>query len=165
MMTAIDLSQLSKFITWLESEELGFIVLLRRFPVGVRAARIRWIFSRAGKIFLKGEEVMVTLKPGEAVDFLLEILDVKGRPAKIDGVPAYTNSNAAAADLQVNPDGLGGKVVHLDGGTAQIKVEVDADLGPGIRAIIGLGDVECLPLEAQTVGLAFGTPVPFTPAP
>ena len=103
---------------------------------------------------------MVTLKEGQAVDFTLTALDSKGRPAKVDGVPVYENSNPAAADLFVNPDGMGGKITWLDAGTAQIKATVDADLGDGVRELIGLGDVECLAPEAVTVGLEFGAPTP-----
>lgn len=104
---------------------------------------------------------MVTLREGQSVDFHLTPLDSKGRPAKVDGVPVYENSNPAAADLFVAEDGLSGKITWLDGGTVQIKATVDADMDEGeVRELIALGDVECLAPEAVTVGFEFAAPTP-----
>jgi hypothetical protein len=118
------------------------------------------LFNQEKKLYLKGRFIMTTFKEGQAATFELSPLDSKGRPAKIDGVPVYENSNPAACDLFVNADGLTGTITWLDGGTAQIKATVDADLGEGVRPLIALADIECLAPEAVTVAINVGTPTP-----
>lgn len=103
---------------------------------------------------------MITLKEGQSVDFTIVALDTKGRPAPVDGTPTIVNSNSGAADLFINPDGFSGKITHLDGGAVQITATLDADLGEGFKPITAIGDINCLPLEAVTAAITFGTPTP-----
>lgn len=78
------------------------------------------------------------------------------KPARLDGVPQWENSNVLAADLFVAADGLSATLTYLDEGTGQIKVTADADLGSGVRPLIGLLDYECLPGEAVVLTLEAG---------
>lgn len=83
-----------------------------------------------------------------------------GKPARVDGAPVWENSNPLAGDLFVEDGGLSAKLTYLDAGTGQIKLTADADLGEGVRPIIGLLDYECLAGEATVVLLEAG---PVTP--
>jgi hypothetical protein len=107
-----------------------------------------------------GTQIMETLKVGETRSFTLSVLDVKGRPAPIDGTPIYENSNPGVVDLFVAEGGLSGTVTHLDGGDARITATIDADLGEGVRNIVAIADIHCLPLEAQTVAFNFAPATP-----
>lgn len=111
---------------------------------------------------------MLELAPNKRVSFTISVLNQKGNPARFDGAPVFANSNPGAVDLIINPDGVSGYVNYLDGGLdgldAQISCTVDADLGPGVQEIKGLGDIHALPLTATVVQLNFGAPEDIPPA-
>jgi hypothetical protein len=111
-------------------------------------------------LLVRGQYIMVTLAQGQAVSFTVETLDSKGRPAPIDGVPVYTNSDPVVADLFVAGDGTSGTITWADAGTATISVAVDADLGEGVRTLTASVDVVCGAAEAVSVAFVVGTPTP-----
>lgn len=91
----------------------------------------------------------------------LDIKDIAGNPATVDGLPVWSVSSPDIVSLDVATDGLSAFVIAQGPlGTSQISVEADADLGEGTRTITTLGDVEVIASEAVTLGLTFGTPEP-----
>jgi hypothetical protein len=127
---------------------------------------IYWIFygkSRPVLLVFKilknsGVKIMVTLSENQKVKFTLVSLDSKGRPAPIDGVPVWTNSNPGVVDLALNTDQMSGEFYYLDGGSANIKATVDVRIGPEVKELTASVDISCLPPEAEIVNLVFDTP-------
>jgi hypothetical protein len=107
-------------------------------------------------IYFEGEHLMTTFPEGKKATISLKVQTSKGKPAKLDGVPVWENSNPLAADLSVAADGLSGALSYLDEGTGQVKVTGDADLGEGVKHLIGLLDYTCLPGEATVILLEAG---------
>lgn len=95
----------------------------------------------------------------------LEIKDKAGNPAKVDGKPVFSLSDDSAGSLEVAEDGMSavftpaGKAVAL-----KIQAKADADLGEGVKEIVGELDVEVLSGEAVFVGIVAGEPLPIAPA-
>lgn len=89
----------------------------------------------------------------------VEFKTAAGNPAKVDGVPTLTSSNAAVAELQVAEDGLSALIVSKGLGSSQVVLVADADLGEGLREVTATLDLEVVAAEAVTAGLVAGTPV------
>lgn len=82
-----------------------------------------------------------------------------GNPARVDGVPVWTNSDSSVAEMTVSPDGLTASFRGLAAGTTSITVTADADLGEGVTPLIGTGLLEYVP------GQAVAAVINFAPAP
>lgn len=91
----------------------------------------------------------------------LAVTDRGGNPASFDAPPVWESSSAA---LTVTPeaDGMSATLVSGDVVEAAVLVSVhgDADLGDGVREIIGSLVVNLTAGEAQFVQLQAGTPEP-----
>lgn len=86
--------------------------------------------------------------------------DKLGNVAKVDGLPAWAVTDATLASLEVAADGLSAVVTPLGPvGSFKLQVSADADLGEGVKSILGELSVDLLPAEAVTVELTPGTPV------
>jgi hypothetical protein len=87
-----------------------------------------------------------------------------GRPAKIDGVPTWQNTDETLGTLVVAADGLSAVYTTVDGasGNSQVIVDADADLGAGVVDITGLLDINVVAPEEQatTIEITAGTPEP-----
>lgn len=96
------------------------------------------------------QKVTLTLKP----------LTAAGNPARVDGVPVWSQSNADVLDLEVAADGMTAVALAKGLGPSQISVVADADLGDGVREITAVQDVVVKAAEAVTLGIEAGTPEP-----
>jgi hypothetical protein len=76
----------------------------------------------------------------------------------VDGVPAWSSSDPAKVEVAPSDDGLSCVAKALNNGTVQINVSADADLGDGVRALIGTLDLEIVSGEAETLGIVVGAP-------
>jgi hypothetical protein len=81
-----------------------------------------------------------------------------GKPAKLDGVPAWTvtsgNSQVVVAD-----DGLSADLISSDApGDTQILVAADADLGDGVQEISDTIKLTVVGAQAKNLGLSAGEP-------
>ena len=139
--------------------------------VNVQAAQVGFEFGPAiGQVFpykprtlttRKVWIIMFTLKDDENVPVSIKPVDAKGNAARVDGKPEWSSNDTAIATVTASDDGLSAVVgggTKL--GTARITVKVDADLGPGVREIIGVLDVEVVGGEAVSVTVTPGVPVP-----
>ena len=103
----------------------------------------------------------VILTNNEQVDLAVEFLDRYGRPAQVDGVPAWSVSDVGIGTLVIAEGGRAATFVTSGAlGQAQIIVEADADLGEGLRTIAGRLDVEVRASEAVSVAISAGAPRP-----
>ncbi len=96
------------------------------------------------------QQVNVTLKP---------VTDT-GKPAKLDGSPAWTvvsgNSQVVVAE-----DGLSADLVSSDDpGDTIVLVKADADLGEGVEEISDTITLSVIGATAKNLGLSAGTPTP-----
>lgn len=97
------------------------------------------------------QQVKVTLAPKTAT----------GKPAKLDGVPAWSVVSGAgpAQNLIVAEDGLSAELVSNDDpGDIDFLVEADADLGTGVQTISDIIRLHVAGANAESLGLVAGTP-------
>jgi hypothetical protein len=111
---------------------------------------------------------MKTITVEEELPVSIAPLTNAGKPAKIDGDPIWALSEGAPGTLEPGatpfekvfrpfPDG--------QTGAALITVEVDADLGEGVRMLNGALAVAVVAAEAATLAINAGEATPITPAP
>jgi hypothetical protein len=93
-------------------------------------------------ISIKGETLMLEFtKPEQFATFAVEILDTLGRPAQIDGEIVVANTNEAGASVEFDQTLRTGTITALTGeGPGQVTFTCDADLGEGVKNIIGILD-------------------------
>jgi hypothetical protein len=122
---------------------------------------VRWTIS-TDAIVVKGDKHMaVTIKDTEKFSVAISVVDAKGNPAVIDGVPAWSVSDPAGLALVAAADGLSAVITAVGPlGSFQATVEVDADLGVGVKALIGILDVEVVGSEAVAITFLPGVPEP-----
>lgn len=104
-------------------------------------------------------EFMLLMTVTQKAQLALEPKDARGNPAPLDGVPVWTVANPAVATLTVSPDGLTAEVVAVGLGSTQVNVTADARIGPDVREISGVLDVQISPAEAVTLGITASSPV------
>ncbi|MBK8199229.1 MAG: hypothetical protein IPK75_12770 [Acidobacteria bacterium] len=92
--------------------------------------------------------------------------DSRGNIARVDGPPVWKSSDEALVEILPGADEFD-KVVRPKGivGAALITCTVDADLGEGVKNLVGQLTVTVLPGEASTLAINAGTPVATQPAP
>lgn len=92
--------------------------------------------------------------------------DARGNVARVDGDPTWSVSDDSLVELVPGTDEFD-KVVRPKGpiGAALITCTVDADLGEGVKNLVGQLTVTVLPGEASTLAINAGTPVATQPAP
>lgn len=104
------------------------------------------------------------LPPTHQVSASLSITTAEGNPARVDGLPVWSLTDPAIVTLDVAADGMSALVKATgEFGITQLTVEVDADLGEGVRSITAVGDIAVVEAEAQVVELTFGTSEPQAP--
>lgn len=101
-----------------------------------------------------------TITNEQKVSVTLNITTDSGKPAKVDGAPAWVvltgNSTVTVAD-----DGLSAVVVSADDpGDTSVLVKADANLGEGIEEISDTFTVHVVGATAKNLGLTIGTPEP-----
>lgn len=106
-------------------------------------------------------DMALALTDEQKVALSIEPKTAAGNPARLDGVPVWSVSDAEFLTLEVAPDGLSA-VATTTGklGVCQIQVTADADLGDGVRELTALLDIQLVAAEAVTLGIVAGTPEP-----
>lgn len=100
------------------------------------------------------------LRADQKVSASVAFLDSQGNPAKVDGVPAWGSSDEGVVSVTAEADGLSALIVANSVGLAQVNVKADADLGEGMKEIVGTLDLDIVSGEAVSVVLTPGTPEP-----
>jgi hypothetical protein len=127
---------------------------------------IRFAIHIEGGFLIKGDDMALTLTAVQQVGVSVSAVDAKGNPAPVENVQ-FSSSDEAILTVTVDPtDPTKATAVAVGTtGTAQVKVQADADIGEGIKNLTGLLDVEVVAAEAVSLGIAAGTPEdqPTTP--
>lgn len=99
------------------------------------------------------------LKASQNLPLSIQIKDKFGNAAQVDGAPQWAVTDATLGAMEVSEDGMSAtfKPAGLVG-TLKIQVSADADLGEGVKSILGELDVEILAGEAVSVEIAAGEP-------
>lgn len=106
-------------------------------------------------------EVVYQLQDAQKASVSVAFLSAGGNPAKVDGKPAWTVSNPEILDLSVSEDGLTATVTAKGPvGSCQLNVTADADLGEGVKSIVGQQQVDVVAGEAAVVNISFGEAQP-----
>lgn len=101
----------------------------------------------------------VTLTVTQQVELFLQPVDARGNPAPVDGIPTWETSDSNLIDLIPSIDGLSAVVKARGGvGHVQISAVADARLGPDVRTIAGILEIDLVPAEAVALGLVAGAP-------
>lgn len=83
------------------------------------------------------------------------IKDKFGNPAAVDGAPAWAVSDPALATLEVATDGMSAKIMPVGViGSFKLQVSADADLGEGVKTILGEMDIDLLAGEAEVIEIS-----------
>lgn len=109
--------------------------------------------------------VSFPLPDDKKVTLVIAPLDGKGNPAKVDGVPVWATDTPTVLALTPSADGLSclvepvGVLTPTDGSKpAMVQVNTDADLGPGVTALIGTLAID---VTAGTATIITITPGPL----
>jgi hypothetical protein len=110
---------------------------------------------KVGDSIFEGEDTMaVQMKNSQHLSMSVKYTDKFGNPAKVQGVPVWDLSDPSFGSLRVADDGLR---AYFDpsgpSGTCQINNTADADLGEGVKNIVGTIDVNVLPGDAVMVAI------------
>ena len=122
-----------------------------------KAAGIRFYAEIEG---IMRRVVQMFLKVNQSLPLSLKIADKFGNPAKVDGVPQWALSDATLGTLTPSEDGMTATLVPAGPiGASKVQVSCDADLGEGVKSIIGELDVEFMAGEAEVVAITAGEAV------
>lgn len=95
----------------------------------------------------------------QKVSLAIDPRTAAGNPAKLDGAPVWSVSDANVLALTVAEDGLSAVVTATGAlGASQVSVTADADLGEGVRPIAAVLDVTVVAAEAATLAITAGAP-------
>ena len=85
--------------------------------------------------------------------------DADGNEARVDGDPVWTVADPTVAEFVPGATAFEGIVRALGPiGTTQVSVRADADLGDGVRELIGTLDIETVAGEAVVANVQAGQP-------
>jgi hypothetical protein len=122
----------------------------------VQAARINFYATIDGE--KKGVKNMF-LKVTQTLPVSITITDKLGNPAKVDGLPQWAITDASLAELIIAEDGMSATIKPMGTvGAFKVQVKADADLGEGVKEIVGELDVELLAGDAEVINLSAGQP-------
>lgn len=131
------------------------------------AARIIFFVEEGGQLKRIGGNMFQ--KVTEAKKFAVKITDRFGNDAKVDGVPAWASTNESLVDIAVSADGLSAVVTPKGPlGALKLQVKADADLGEGVKELLGEADLELVAGDAEVLALSevpLEEPAPEEPAP
>ena len=95
----------------------------------------------------------------QKVSLSVAFTSAAGNPAQVDGVPVWLSSNEAVVTVVAAEDGMSAVATTVGPiGEAQVPVSADADLGEGVKPIVGTLDITVIGSEAVFAGLAAGIP-------
>lgn len=97
----------------------------------------------------------------EKVSLSVAFTTAAGNPAVVDGIPVWGTSDETILSVVASEDGLTAVVTTVGPlGSAQVSVTADADLGEGVRPLVGTLDINVVGSEAVFAIVAAGAPEP-----
>ena len=101
------------------------------------------------------------VRADEKLPLTITARDRAGNAAPLDGAPVWSTSDAGLLTLAAAGDGLSAFVIPVGPiGSARVNVTADADLGDGVRELIGTIVIDVMSAEAVTIAIVAGTPEP-----
>lgn len=145
-------SQTNVRIDWLSRE---ITISERQPPLGGLRLSIEVGLNRVSGAF----PMAFTLTVTQQVSCSVHAVDARGNAARLDGVPVWAVEPPGVVSVTPAEDGLSAVVAAIGPiGTAQLRLTADADLGDGVRELVGLLDLEVVAGEAVALGLLPGVP-------
>lgn len=93
------------------------------------------------------------------VELSLHPVDRHGNPAPVDGPPIWDVSDMSLVNCIPAVDGMSAMIGARGGvGHVQVSVRADARMGPDVREITGILEIDLVPAEAATLGIVAGEP-------
>jgi hypothetical protein len=111
----------------------------------------RTVVFKELNISIFGEIKKMILTATQEFDLAIKPVDKKGNAAQVDGVPVWASTNVEIVTVTAAEDGLSCIAKANKIGDAQISVKADADLGEGIRELVGVLDITVVAGEAATL--------------
>ena len=103
----------------------------------------------------------IPVRADERLPLTITARDRAGNIAPLDGVPVWSSSDLSLLTLAVAADGLSAFAIPVGPiGTCRVNVTADADLGDGVRELIGTALIDVMSAEAVTIAIVAGTPEP-----
>jgi hypothetical protein len=104
----------------------------------------------------------LNLSIDQKVTVELAITDRNGNPATVDGTPEWDATPADLVTIEPAADGRSAVITSGDisGDAVLITVRTDADLGDGVRELVGTLEINLTGGEAQFISLTAGEPQP-----
>ncbi len=100
------------------------------------------------------------LKITQKAPLSIAIQDKAGNPAKVDGAPVWSLTDPSLGTLVASDDGMSAELTPTGPlGSAVIQVNADADLGEGVKTILGELPVTFVGGEAISISISAGSPV------
>ena len=117
--------------------------------------------TSAIEFFVNNRKVeTMNLKVTQNLPVSIQIKDKFGNAAAVDGVPSWSSTDTSLCDIEAAQDGMSALVKPKGPlGSCGIQVSADADLGEGVKSILGELEVTFLPGDAETISVAAGEPV------
>ena len=124
-----------------------------------REGRIIFNSLQIGRAFIRGDLMSLVMTIDQEATLSIQPVDRVGNPASVDGVPQWSSANGFAM-LVPSDDGMSCVVRSNQAGTDQVSVKADADLGEGVKELVGMMDVEFLAGEAVSISISASNVVP-----
>src|SRR5262245_3802418 len=86
-------------------------------------------------------------------------VDSDGNPAAVDGAPVWAAGNPSILTIEAAEDGLSA-VIKAAGpiGTSQVSITADVRMGPEIKPLVTMDEIEIIAAEAVAGTVTFGAP-------
>lgn len=117
------------------------------------------VFAKTVQFYcmIGGRKVRVVemfMKKDDVLDLSIGFEDKEGNAAKVDGVPAWALTDEKMGKLDIAADGMSAAFFPQAVGKCVLQVKADADLGEGVKEIIGEMEIEISALEAVKVNIS-----------
>jgi hypothetical protein len=120
-------------------------------------SKVEFYISVDGKKEKVGNMV---LKLSQKLPLFIAIKDKFGNEAVVDGAPKWSVTDESLAEVVVAEDGMSAEVMPKGQlGAFKVQVHADADLGEGIKDLLGEMSVELIAAEAAVIEIGAGEPV------
>ncbi len=94
-------------------------------------------------------------KVTEKKKFAIKITDKFGNEAKVDGAPVWAKTDESLVDIEVSEDGMSAVVTPKGPiGSVGVQVKADADLGEGVKDLLGQVDLDLVAGDAEVIAIS-----------
>lgn len=117
------------------------------------ASRIIFFVEQDGELKRVGGTMFQ--KVTETKKFKIKATDRFGNDAKIDGAAQFSLTDESLATVEVSEDGMSASVVPKGAiGSAKLQVKADADLGEGVKELLGELQLDFVAGDAEVIAIS-----------